>query len=140
MRLHVWHRLSSIKVYTPRAHSTNAQHDFHQCQERAGLQQHKIDQDCPTRWRGSHMMADQLVYNKPAVLEMDKDPAYKESGEVWGKNKPNLEVMARQYLGCPATSASVERLFSKVCIAFSAKRKRSEAETLENLMFANANP
>ena len=36
-------------------------------------------------------------------------------------------------------SASVERLFSKVGIAFSAKRKSSEAETLENLMFANAN-
>ena len=60
----------------------------------------------------------------------------------WMQNKeqfPNLEVMARQYLGCPATSASVERLFSKVGIAFSAKRKSSEAETLENLMFANAN-
>jgi len=42
-------------------------------------------------------------------------------------------------LGCPATSASVERLFSKVGIAFSAKRKRSEAETLKNQMFANAN-
>ena len=38
-----------------------------------------------------------------------------------------------------ATSASVERLFSKVGSAFSAKRKSSEAETLENLMFANAN-
>ena len=32
-----------------------------------------------------------------------------------------LEVMARQYLGCPASSASVQRLFSKVGIAFSAK-------------------
>ena len=52
---------------------------------------------------------------------------------------PNLEVMARQYLGCPATSASVERLFSKVGVAFSAKRKNSEAETLANIMFANAN-
>ena len=52
---------------------------------------------------------------------------------------PNLEVMARQYLGCPATSATVERLFSKVGIAFSAKRKRSEAATLENLMFAKVN-
>ena len=51
---------------------------------------------------------------------------------------PNLEVMARQYLGCPATSASVERLFSKVGVAFSAKRKNSEAETLANIMFANA--
>ena len=52
---------------------------------------------------------------------------------------PNLEVMARQYLGCPASSASVERLFSKVGIAFSAKRKSSSAGTLECLMFAAAN-
>ena len=73
---------SLINQGTPRAHSTNAQHDFHQCQERAGLQQHKIDQDCPTRWRGSHMMADQLVYNKPAVLEMDKDPAIPTANEA----------------------------------------------------------
>ena len=32
-------------------------------------------------------MGDQLVYNKSAVLEMDKDPKYKVSGETWGKNK-----------------------------------------------------
>ena len=43
---------------------------------------------------------------------------------------PNLEVMARQYLGCPAISATVDRLFSKVGIAFSDKRTRSEAATL----------
>ena len=47
-----------------------------------------------------------------------------ESGvpDWWRDNKdqfPNLEVMARQYLGCPATSATVERLFSQVGIAFS---------------------
>ena len=48
--------------------------------------------------------------------------------------------MARQYLGCPATSpATVERLFSKVGIAFSAKRKRSEAATLEDILFAQVN-
>ena len=44
--------------------------------------------------------------------------------------------MARQYLGCPATSATVERLFFKIAIAFSAKRKRSEAGTLDDLLFA----
>ena len=44
---------------------------------------------------------------------------------------PNLEVMARQYLGCPATLATVERLFSKVGLAFSKLRKNSEAETLK---------
>ena len=53
---------------------------------------------------------------------------------------PNLAVMARQYLGCPATSATVERLFSKVGIAFSAKRKSSEAATLESLMFTEGKP
>ena len=52
---------------------------------------------------------------------------------------PNLAVMARQYLGCPASSASVERLFSKVGIAFAAKRKRAHAETLEDMAFAQAN-
>ena len=52
---------------------------------------------------------------------------------------PNLEVMARQYLGCPASSASVERLFSQVGIAFSAKRKSADSATLEGLMFALAN-
>ena len=47
--------------------------------------------------------------------------------------------MLLSYLGCPATSATVERLFSKVGIAFSAKRKSSEAATLEDLMFAKVN-
>lgn len=60
----------------------------------------------------------------------------------WKQNAekfPNLAVMARQYLGCPASSASVERLFSKVGIAFAAKRKRAHAETLEDMAFAQAN-
>ena len=47
--------------------------------------------------------------------------------------------MARQYLGCPATSATVERLFSQVGIAFGKKRKRAEAATLEDIMFARMN-
>ena len=47
--------------------------------------------------------------------------------------------MARQYLGCPATSATVERLFSKVGIAFSAKHKSAEAATLEDIVFAQVN-
>ena len=52
---------------------------------------------------------------------------------------PNLSVMARQYLSCPATSASVERLFSKVGINFSAKRKSAEAETLSDIVFTKEN-
>jgi hypothetical protein len=68
-------------------HSTIAESDFHACQQRVGLEQTKIDQDVRTRWRTSHSMAEQLVYNKEAVLEMDKNPAYKNPGETWGKNK-----------------------------------------------------
>ena len=52
---------------------------------------------------------------------------------------PEPRGVARQYLGCPATSATVERLFSKVGLAFSKLRKNSEAETLKALMFAQAN-
>ena len=62
--------------------------------------------------------------------------------EWWEKNAkkfPNLSVMARQYLGCPATSASVERLFSTVGICFSDKRKSSHADTLSDLVFTKLN-
>ena len=52
---------------------------------------------------------------------------------------PNVAVMARQYLGCPASSASVERLCSQVGIAFAAKRKSAEASTLGDIAFAHAN-
>jgi hypothetical protein len=60
----------------------------------------------------------------------------------WKENEklfPNLAVMARQYLGCPSTSATVERLFSAVGIAFSKKRRSSEAETLADIAFAKMN-
>ena len=46
---------------------------------------------------------------------------------------------AAQYLGCPASSASVERLFSIVGIAFSDKRKSSKASTLESIAFTKIN-
>ena len=50
-----------------------------------------------------------------------------------------MAVMARQYLGCPASSAAVERLFSQVGIAYGDKRKRAGADTLESIMFSKAN-
>ena len=55
------------------------------------------------------------------------------------KKFPNLSVMARQYLGCPATSATVERLFSQVGIAFSDRRKSSKASTIADLLFTKLN-
>ena len=61
-------------------------------------------------------------------LEMEQLPNLSEWAglDCWRENHkrfPNLSVMARQYLGCPATSASVERLFSAVGAAFEKKRK-----------------
>ena len=55
------------------------------------------------------------------------------------KKFPNLSVMARQYLSCPASSASVERLFSLVGICFSDKRKSATADTLSDLVFTKLN-
>ena len=60
--------------------SVNAQSDFHGYQKACNLPPHKIDQDVKTRWRSAWMMGDQLVFNKPAVLEMDKNSAYKFPG------------------------------------------------------------
>ena len=55
------------------------------------------------------------------------------------KALPNLARMARQFLGVPATSAFVERLFSVVGFAFVDRRKSQSAETLANLAFAKLN-
>jgi len=52
---------------------------------------------------------------------------------------PNLSVMARQYLGCPATSATVERLFSQVGISFSPKRQSAQAATVADIIFTKMN-
>ena len=64
---------------------------------------------------------------------------------VWweksAKKFPNLSVMARQYLGCPATSATVERLFSQVGISFTPKRQRQRAQaaTVADIIFTKIN-
>ena len=55
------------------------------------------------------------------------------------KKFPNLSVMARQYLGCPASSATVERLFSQVGIAFSDRRKSASAEMIADIIFTKLN-
>ena len=70
--------------------SLNAQSDFHACQKRQQLPETMIDLDVKTRWRTAHNMGEQLVFNKPAITEMDKNPAYKDAGETWGKNKISM--------------------------------------------------
>jgi hypothetical protein len=51
----------------------------------------------------------------------------------------SLSVMARQYLGVPATSASAERLFSLAGRAFDDLRQCMKEEMLEILMWARIN-
>ena len=62
--------------------------------------------------------------------------------EWWAENEinfPALSVMARQYLGVPATSASSERLFSLAGRAFDDQRQCMKEEMLEMLMWARVN-
>ena len=47
-------------------------------------------------WRTAHNMGEQLVFNKPAITEMDKNPAYWDPGETWGKNK--ITILQWDYL------------------------------------------
>ena len=72
--------------------SPTALSDFHACQKKVGLAQTQIEQDVKTRWLTAHNMGDQLIYNKAAVLEMDKNPTYKDPGETWGKNKISMSM------------------------------------------------
>ena len=76
--------------------SVNALDDFHRCQKACGIRETQIDQDVKTRWRTAHSMGSQLVHNKPAVMEMDKNPSYQNPGETWGKNK--ISMMMWDYL------------------------------------------
>ena len=60
----------------------------------------------------------------------------------WAENEinfPALRVMARQYLGVPATSASAERLFSIAGRVFDDLRQGMQAEMLEMIMWARVN-
>ena len=72
--------------------SVNALDDFHGAQRKCGLPQTQIDLDVRTRWRTAHSMGDQLVHNKDAILEMDKNPTYRDPGETWGKNKISMTM------------------------------------------------
>ena len=62
--------------------------------------------------------------------------------EWWAANEinfPVLSVMARQYLGVPATSDSVDRLFSLAGHAFEDLRQKMKEEMLEIFMWSRIN-
>ena len=50
-----------------------------------------------------------------------------------------LAKMARQFLGRPASSAGVERMFSKAGKFYDDARKHQNDESLEAALFASAN-
>jgi hypothetical protein len=52
---------------------------------------------------------------------------------------PSLSLMARQYLGCPATSASAERVFSLAGRIYSDLTQGMTAQKLEERMWAKIN-
>ena len=52
---------------------------------------------------------------------------------------PPLIRMARQFLSLPASSAGVERLFSRSGEMHGNKRKRLKEETLQSLLYVNKN-
>ena len=61
--------------------------------------------------------------------------------EWWPKHEkllPSLSPMARQFLGVPASSAAVERLFSGVGQDFSKQRQSMTEETLEEVAWGRS--
>ena len=81
-------------------------------------------------WEESNVLAwwKARDHDKPA------DPA---SGRPAGL--PHLAKMAAQFLGRPATSAGVERMFSKAGKLHDDMKKGQEDDTLEHSLFAAAN-
>ena len=64
---------------------------------------------------------------------------------AWWKAKdakdslPTLAKMARQFLGRPATSAGVERMFSKAGKLYGDDKRAQDDHSLEHALFASAN-
>ena len=56
-----------------------------------------------------------------------------------GGRLPDLAKMAAQYLGRPASSAGVERMFSKVGKLHDDLKQKQVDDTLEHSLFAAAN-
>ena len=75
-------------------------------------------------------------------LEMPAPPMHEDVLKWWASNEtkfPALSVMARQYLGVPATSASAERLFSVAGRTYDDLRQNLKDEMLETTMWARIN-
>ena len=73
---------------------------------------------------------------------VDAAPMWDKPLDWWARNEhrfPHLALMARQYLGCPASSSSAERVFSLAGRLFSDLRQSMNDGTLEKRMWAKIN-
>ena len=73
---------------------------------------------------------------------MPDEPVYIDIQVWWRANKhrcPDVARMARQFLACPATSAGVERMFSKAGRNHKDLQKRAKDGTLRLGMLASIN-
>ena len=100
----------------------------------AGLVHLQSDQAVPT--------ADLSQSEAHKYLELSPMPMDTDILAWWATNEkifPNLSVMARQYLGCPATSASAERLFSIAGRVYGDLGQAMDDAMLEERMWARIN-
>ena len=92
----------------------------------------------PGRRSSSLHLAQREHWSKRALQLRDHDkPADPETGRPEGL--PHLARMAHQWLGCPATSAGVERLFSKAGSMHHDLKGSMEDGSLEHSLIATAN-
>ena len=85
---------------------------------------------------------DELESEAAKYLDLPEVPMETDILVWWAANEaefPNLSVMARQYLGVPATSASAERLFSIAGRVYDDLRQGMAPEMLEERMWAIIN-
>lgn len=105
--------------------SPNRAGRLHAQQEHSSLEYHREIQN------------EVAAYTLVPALDMDSDPF-----QWWREHKasfPHLAILAMKYLCIPATSAAVERLFSKSGLIVSALRSCMSSSTLEELIYMKLN-
>jgi hypothetical protein len=87
--------------------------------------------------------AAELAHEVTAYMAADVEPMTTEVLYWWSKvghNKyPHLAKLARQYLGCPASSAAAERVFSLAGRVFGDHNQNLTPQNLEERMWAKCN-
>jgi len=132
---------------TPQADSANPQADLpvnHQAAPRNGSLEsfmHSISHLTPSS-NTTQPAAPAQVNEARAYLDAVSEPFSQDPLLWWSDHEdeyPHLARMVQQYLGCPATSASAERVFSLAGRLYSDMRQNMTDVTLEERMWAKVN-